>query len=88
MAHTQLSVEEREEIQQGLWAKESARSIARRLGRSHSSIVREINKNIPEGQRRYTPRLANERQDDAGKAGRRRPFYQGLLQDDGLRHQE
>ena len=59
--HKQLSVEEREEIQDGLWAKESIRSIAKRLGRSHSSIVREINKNVPLEQRRYTPRLANER---------------------------
>lgn len=61
MAHQQLSVEEREEIQQGLWRKESVRSIARRLGRSHSTIVREINKNVPVAKRRYTPRLANER---------------------------
>ena len=61
MAHTQLTVEEREEIQLGLWAKESVRSIAKRLERSHSSIAREINKNIPWNQRRYTPRLAQER---------------------------
>ena len=67
MAHTQLSVEEREEIQQGLWRKESVRSIAKRLGRSHSSVVREINKNIPPDQRRYTPRLAQERADGSRK---------------------
>lgn len=68
MAHKQLSVEEREEIQQGLWNKESVRSIARRLGRSHSSIVREINKNIPVAQRRYTPRLADERAQENRKS--------------------
>lgn len=61
MTHRHLSVEEREEIQQGLWNKESMRSIAKRLGRSHSSIVREINKNLPPLNRQYTPRLANER---------------------------
>jgi len=61
MAHHHLSVEEREEIQSGLWRKESIRSIARRLGRSHSSIVREINKNLPLEHFLYTPRLANER---------------------------
>lgn len=61
MAHTQLSVEEREEIQHGLWRKESVRSIARRLGRSHSSIVREINRNRPPHRRQYTSRLAEER---------------------------
>ena len=61
MAYTQLSIEEREEIQQGLWRKESVRSIAKRLGRAHSSLVREINKNRPEHRRQYTPRLAEER---------------------------
>jgi len=61
MAHKHLSVEEREEIQQGLWRKESIRSIAKRLGRSHSSITREINKNLPPERWLYTPRLANER---------------------------
>ncbi len=61
MAHQHLSVEEREEIQSGLWEKESIRSIAKRLGRSHSSIVREVNKNLPPEHFLYTPRLANER---------------------------
>lgn len=61
MAHKQLTVEEREEIQRGLWNKESVRSIARRLERSHSSIVREINKNRPPSRLQYTPRLAEER---------------------------
>lgn len=61
MAHKQLTVEEREEIQQGLWKKESIRSIAKRLGRSHSTIVREINKNLPPQHWVYTPRLAHER---------------------------
>lgn len=44
-----------------MWNKESVRSIARRLGRSHSSIVREINKNRPASRLQYTPRLAQER---------------------------
>jgi len=61
MAHKQLNVEEREEIQQGLWRKESIRSIAKRLGRSHSSISREIRKNLPPERHQYAPRLANER---------------------------
>jgi transposase, IS30 family len=59
MAHQHLSVEEREEIQLGLWREESVRSIAKRLGRSHSSIAREINKNLPPMLHRYSPRLAN-----------------------------
>lgn len=61
MAHKQLAVEEREAIQLGLWRKESVRSIAKRLGRSHSTLVREINKNLPPQYRVYTPRLADER---------------------------
>jgi IS30 family transposase len=61
MAHKQLTVEEREEIQRGVWAKESIRGIAKRLGRSHTSISREIRKNLTPVRERYTPRLANER---------------------------
>lgn len=59
MAH--LTVEEREEIQAGLWAKESIRSIARRLGRPHSTVIKEINRNLPPERRVYTPRLADVR---------------------------
>lgn len=58
MAYTHLTVEEREEIQQGLWNKESIRSIAERLGRSAGSISREIRKNQTLVQERYAPRLA------------------------------
>ena len=60
MKYQHLGVEEREEIQAGLWRKESVRSIARRLGRSPASVSREITKNQPL-QRRYSPRVANER---------------------------
>lgn len=60
MTYQHLGVEEREEIQLGLWRKESIRSIAKRLGRSPASISREITKNQPL-QRKYYPRLANER---------------------------
>lgn len=55
----QLSIEEREKIQEGLWNRISVREIARRLGRSPSSIAREINNNLPWGYRRYSPRLAH-----------------------------
>ena len=56
-----FSVEEREAIQHGLWEKRSVRTIARDLGRSPSSVSREITKNIPKTHRRYTPRLAEVR---------------------------
>lgn len=58
MAYIHLTVEEREEIQQGLWNKESVRSIAERLGRSPGSISREIRKNQTPVLERYAPRLA------------------------------
>ncbi len=61
MNYQQFTIEEREEIQAGRWRKESIRSIARRLGRSPSSVSREITRNRPPILKGYTPRLAHER---------------------------
>jgi IS30 family transposase len=61
MTYKHFTVEERETIQQGLWEKESIRSIAGRLGRSASSVSREITRNRPPERQRYTPRVAHER---------------------------
>lgn len=61
MAYHHFSVGEREKIQEMLWEKRSVRHIALLLGRSPSSVSREITRNIPLQQRRYTPRLAHER---------------------------
>jgi IS30 family transposase len=61
MAYQHLSIEEREKIQELLWQKKSIRYIAGKLGRSPSSISREIKKNNPPQQKRYTPRLAHVR---------------------------
>jgi len=60
MQYKHLNICEREKIQELLWQKKSIRLISRVLGRSVSSIAREIKRNIPL-QYRYTPRLANER---------------------------
>lgn len=60
MKYKHLRVEEREEIQAGLWRNESIRSIAKRLGRSPASISRDITRNQPL-QRKYSPRAAHER---------------------------
>jgi len=60
MKYTHLSIEEREHIQYALWEKKSTRDIARMLGRSHSSIVREVKKNR-DGRNRYIPRPAHEK---------------------------
>jgi len=60
MKFKHFTIEEREKIQELLWQKVSIRTIARVLGRSPSSVGREIKKNIPLHYQ-YTPRLANER---------------------------
>jgi transposase, IS30 family len=61
MKYTHFRIEERELIQELVWQKISIREIARRLGRSHTSISREMRKNYPREHKVYTPRLANER---------------------------
>lgn len=52
-----LTVEEREEISRGLAAGESMRTIARWLGRSPSTVCREVNRNG--GRRRYRAQAAD-----------------------------
>jgi len=61
MPYNHFSVQEREVIQRLLWEKQSIRFIAKQLGRSHSSVCREIKRNRPKQFHRYTPRLAHER---------------------------
>lgn len=59
--YQQLTIEEREKIQSGLWEGKSLRDIALVLGRDPSTISRELNRNIKGEQRRYAPRMAQER---------------------------
>lgn len=62
MQYTHFSIEEREKIQYGLWQRRSARDIARELGRSPSSVSREIGKSKNfDKMRRYNPRTSNAR---------------------------
>ena len=61
MKYQHFSVEEREKIQERLWGKRSIREIAHELGRSPSSVSRELARNFPPEKRRYTPRLAHGR---------------------------
>ncbi len=60
MKYKHLTIEEREKIQELLWQKRSLRSIAKQIGRSASSLSREMKRNCPI-KRKYTPRRANER---------------------------
>jgi IS30 family transposase len=61
MHYHHFSVEERERIQLGLREERSYRAIAGDLGRSVSSVSREIRRNLPPERFRYAPRLAHER---------------------------
>lgn len=61
MKYQHFRAEEREEIFLGLAYKESIRNIAKRLGRSPSSVSREVKRNLPPERHRYAPRLAEER---------------------------
>jgi transposase, IS30 family len=61
MNYKHFSVEEREIIQSMHWQKRSIRSIANALGRSPSSVCREMKRNFPKEHKVYTPRLAEER---------------------------
>jgi IS30 family transposase len=57
--YTHLRIEEREKIQKLLWQRISLRQIASILGRSHSSVVRELQRS--KQKRVYLPRVAEER---------------------------
>lgn len=61
MQYSHFSVEEREIIQTMWWKRQSVRAIARTLGRSPSSVSREMKRNFPLEHKVYTPRLAHER---------------------------
>lgn len=61
MKYKQFTIEEREKIQEMLWQKSSIRTIAATLGRSASSVSREISRNLTPERHRYTPRAAHER---------------------------
>lgn len=59
--HKQLSIEDRETIRAGVWAKWSLRSIALELNRPVSTISRELKRNTLGLRPKYVPRLAQER---------------------------
>ena len=59
--YRQLNIDERELIQQGIWAKKSIREIARTLERDPATISREITRNGGTERRTYAPRMAHER---------------------------
>lgn len=88
MAHQykQISIGEREAIQTGLWEGKSLRKIAREIGRSASTVFRELKRNGSEERRHYIPRLAHERTRkrtaDRGKRSRlKNPLIRNYVED-------
>jgi IS30 family transposase len=61
MNYKHFSVSERETLQSLWWERKSVRYIAGVLGRSPSSVSRELRRNFPLEHKVYTPRIAHER---------------------------
>ncbi len=72
MEYKHFSVEERELIQTMWWERRSMREIAKALGRSHTSVSREMKRNFPLSRKVYAPRLAQKRaEENTHKRGRK-----------------
>ena len=61
MKYKHLTIEEREKIQLGIWAKKSIRAISKEIGRSPSAVCREMRRNISSSDNKYNPRVSHER---------------------------
>lgn len=61
MKFQHFSIEEREKLQLMHWERRSIRKMALELGRSPSSVSRELRRNFPPERKVYTPRMAEER---------------------------
>lgn len=61
MNYRHFTIEEREQLQYMWWERKSARSMAKTLKRSPSSVSRELRRNFPSKHQVYTSRLAHQR---------------------------
>jgi transposase, IS30 family len=82
MKYQHLTIEEREKLQTLWWQRLSVRIIAKEIGRSPSSISRELKRNFPPERDVYTPRLAHERALSKRKCRGRKE----RLKNDQIRH--
>jgi IS30 family transposase len=71
--YQQLSFEEREQLHLMIWDNLPIREMARRLGRHHTTISREINRNTPPLRKYYAPHLAQARYKIRKRIARVRP---------------
>lgn len=80
MNYKHLNIEEREKIQSMMWEKRSIREIAKVIGRSPSSISREMKRNNPALRHVYRPRLAETRAQEKRKSrGRKLRLKSGFI---------
>lgn len=88
MKYKHLTIEERETIQLMLWEKKSIRSISKELGRSPSSVSREVNKNRDSlCRRRYIPRAAHEKAiKNRSNRGREKRLKNNKVRDYAIKH--
>ena len=59
MKFKHFSIEEREKLQLMHWGRSSIRKMAGELGRSPSSVSRELRRNFPPERKVYTSRMAH-----------------------------
>ena len=59
MKFKHFSIEEREKLQLMHWERSSIRKMAGELGRSPSSVSRELRRNFPPERKVYTSRMAH-----------------------------
>jgi IS30 family transposase len=86
MKYKHFSVEEREKIQEMKWQRVSVRAMAAALGRSPSSVSRELRKNRTSNNH-YTPRLAHARAlEHRAHRGRKDRLKSVLLRDHVVSH--
>ena len=71
-----LTLTEREQISQGIWAKESYSDIARRLGREVSTISNEVHKQISRKRWCYSAVKGQELSDERKKKGRKKKILE------------
>jgi transposase, IS30 family len=61
MKYKHFTIEEREKLQILWWQRKSIRYISKEIGRSPSSVSRELKRNFPKEHKVYTPRIAQMR---------------------------
>ena len=76
MSHTHLTLEERVSIEIFVSMGLSCREMARRLGRSHSTLSRELRRNVGSAKRGYRAQSAERACPETTKESKALPLYE------------